>query len=208
MPPPLECPMSLLTTIQSAQATSEVLDRRLDNLCNMQNEYRTLLFLEAGGCPRCRGEKRIVTWSTLDYSGSEEYGPCPEMNNYNHELQPYMVSSGGIPEMDTTNMLRNTLKVLRLALGKMDNLSTVSKGKTVVVNRGRKVPIGTTGTVVGFVQAKSYGYHHRPNDRVGIKDDAGEVHWTSVDNVDVVLEKPEGFEALEAVVARLAGLVA
>lgn len=55
----------------------------------------------------------------------------------------------------------------------------VTRGKTVVVSRGRKVAKGTTGDVFWIGDGR-YGV------RVGIKDAAGTVHWTAASNVDVV----------------------
>jgi hypothetical protein len=53
------------------------------------------------------------------------------------------------------------------------------KGKTLKVVRGRKVPIGTIG-VCFWLGRREYGV------RVGIKDQAGNVHWTAATNVEVV----------------------
>lgn len=55
---------------------------------------------------------------------------------------------------------------------------TVSKGKTITVFKGRKVPVGTTGLCI-WVGHGTYG------ERVGIKDANGTVHWTAKDNVRV-----------------------
>ena len=54
----------------------------------------------------------------------------------------------------------------------------VSKGKNIKVVKGRKVRIGTSGTCI-WVGQGTYGM------RVGLKDDAGTVHWTALDNVVV-----------------------
>ena len=54
----------------------------------------------------------------------------------------------------------------------------VCKGARVVVVRGRKVPRGTTGRVF-WTGVSEWG------ERVGIKDDAGAVHWTALSNVEV-----------------------
>jgi hypothetical protein len=56
----------------------------------------------------------------------------------------------------------------------------VRKGKTVRVIRGRKVPIGTTGLVF-WVGDGTYGT------RCGFVDESGTVHWTSVANVEVII---------------------
>lgn len=52
----------------------------------------------------------------------------------------------------------------------------IIKGATVEVFKGRKVPKGTTGTVI-WIGEGQWG------PRVGIKDAAGETHWTALDNV-------------------------
>lgn len=56
----------------------------------------------------------------------------------------------------------------------------VEKGMSVEVYKGRKVPVGTSGSVIwaGF---GTYGF------RVGIKDDTGTVHWTAGSNVRVLV---------------------
>lgn len=56
---------------------------------------------------------------------------------------------------------------------------TPTKGKVVRVVKGRKVAVGTEGTVVWYGD----GYYGK---RVGIKDAAGTVHWTAADNVTVI----------------------
>jgi hypothetical protein len=53
----------------------------------------------------------------------------------------------------------------------------IRKGVRVVVHRGRKVPHGTTGTVIWH----GTGYYGR--ERVGFKCDDGTVHWTDERNV-------------------------
>lgn len=57
----------------------------------------------------------------------------------------------------------------------------LTRGKHVVVIRGRKVPIGTCGTLI-WVGEGDWG------PRVGIKDAAGNVHWTAASNVQVTDE--------------------
>lgn len=82
-----------------------------------------------------------------------------------------------------------------------DNLGTASMirdhetyfGKKVVVNRGRKVPHGTSGVVVWF---GSKNYSGAPIigicTRIGIKDDAGNVHFTALENVDICKDTEGG----------------
>jgi hypothetical protein len=60
--------------------------------------------------------------------------------------------------------------------------ATPRKGKTLEVVKGRKVPVGTRGICI-WMGSGQYG------ERVGIKDDAGNVHWTAMTNVKVVEAK-------------------
>jgi hypothetical protein len=60
-----------------------------------------------------------------------------------------------------------------------------SRGKTLKVIRGRKVPVGTVGECTWFGVGKGYGY--RPGrDRVGMKVN-GETVYTDAHNVEVVV---------------------
>jgi hypothetical protein len=54
-----------------------------------------------------------------------------------------------------------------------------ARGKMLKVFKGRKVPVGTTGECFWIGES-------RWGKRVGIKDAAGTVHWTAIDNVAVV----------------------
>jgi len=68
------------------------------------------------------------------------------------------------------------------------------KGRTVKVVKGRKVPVGTVGTVIWYGEGKNFGPVPRYRGgwsttapmRVGVKDAAGTVHWTAASNVEVV----------------------
>jgi hypothetical protein len=55
------------------------------------------------------------------------------------------------------------------------------RGDQVVVARGRKVPIGTTGELF-WAKEGQYGW------RVGVRDADGEAHWTAAKNIDKVAE--------------------
>lgn len=55
-----------------------------------------------------------------------------------------------------------------------------AKGRRIRVVRGRKVPKGTEGVCV-WIGDGTYGR------RVGIKDDAGNVHWTAASNVEATV---------------------
>jgi hypothetical protein len=59
----------------------------------------------------------------------------------------------------------------------------VEVGVPVRVVRGRKVPIGTTGTVFWM------GADAWDKPRIGIHDEAGETFWTATSNVEVMAEE-------------------
>jgi hypothetical protein len=55
------------------------------------------------------------------------------------------------------------------------------RGCMARVVRGRKVPVGTVGTVFWMGEGQ-YGT------RVGLKDSTGQVHWTAASNVERLLD--------------------
>lgn len=70
-------------------------------------------------------------------------------------------------------------------------VKTAQKGYEVVVARGRKVPRGVRGIVVGTTQSE-YG------PRIGFADADGTVHWTAYSNVDVTgIPRSEAAKALD-----------
>jgi len=92
----------------------------------------------------------------------------------------------------------------RIAKAKAE-AATPAKGKTVTVVKGRKVPKGTTGTVIWVGEGKYYGptprykssaWSTRGALRVGLKDAEGTVHWTAASNVEVVNPAEPDIEAL------------
>lgn len=68
----------------------------------------------------------------------------------------------------------------------MQSAKAPTKGRTVTVVKGRKVPIGTTGMVV-WEGIDSYGAN-----RIGIKDASGHVHYTAASNATANVTKPDG----------------
>jgi hypothetical protein len=76
------------------------------------------------------------------------------------------------------------------------------KGQRVKIVKGRKVPIGTEGTVFWVGQERTYrpvyrnGYN-QPEDaaRIGLKDAAGEVFWTAAANAEAIVD-PDDIPAL------------
>lgn len=62
------------------------------------------------------------------------------------------------------------------------NATSAHKGAQVVVVKGRKVPVGFTGTVI-WIGEDGYG-----KTRVGIKSETGEVQFTAADNAKVIVD--------------------
>jgi hypothetical protein len=71
----------------------------------------------------------------------------------------------------------------RERLQELVDAAMIVKGKPVRVARGRKVPIGTEGTI-GWVGWQTYGY--RKTLRIGIRTADGEMIFTAASNVNVV----------------------
>lgn len=83
--------------------------------------------------------------------------------------------------MEAYNAYQEAARVTYLRYRAEQEASVPSKGKRVTVVKGRKVPVGTTGTVIWHGEG-NYGW------RVGVKDADGEVHWTAASNVQVEQE--------------------
>lgn len=65
----------------------------------------------------------------------------------------------------------------------LTDLHYVAKGAPVKVVKGRKVPVGTTGECF-WIGEGTWGT------RVGLRDEAGETHWTAITNVERILDEP------------------
>lgn len=115
-------------------------------------------------------------------------------------IQRHMVNAGfecdvngGTAEVDATPEVLAAAKIyndvvaaertarhlMRMAEEKEAERKRPSKGKTLKVVKGRKVPVGTEGVCIWLGNGQ-YG------SRVGIKDSAGNVHWTAASNCEAV----------------------
>jgi hypothetical protein len=84
------------------------------------------------------------------------------------------------------------------------------KGARVRVVKGRKVPKGTTGEVI-WVGESAYGGSRwsTPALRLGIRDEAGQTHWTAASNVerlDIVVPDPADYQPEAAMRAKAESL--
>lgn len=74
---------------------------------------------------------------------------------------------------------QDRLREQRAELARRAEEATPRRGKRVRVVRGRKVPVGTEGEVIWYGD-KGWGL------RVGVRDDAGTVHWVDAKYVEVL----------------------
>lgn len=206
----------------AATRLQQAKDKLTAHVDAMRADARAAWLME-GGCNRCGGSGRVVTWSTLDGPSWTEYGPCPGhvvgdvvvTNAWYFRVEcdvdrwlsgPYadrvavrddgdVVVVADIPCTASTigepakacapQDMHDAVDDLRVALERATEQWSAKLGAYIVVARGRKVPQGTEGYVV-----------HRSDGewgiRVGIAPtiDGRAVHYTSVDNVDVITPSP------------------
>lgn len=183
----------------AALAEVDAIARQVSDAATDVQAHLMKKFNDAGGCSVCRGRGWVVVWDTLDsLSGAyAEYGKCtnpdctpetravtglaPVYNRYDRnrgiERNPMESSS------EWAALVEPLQKVHAAALASLEDIRrrlTPAKGKEARVVKGRKVPIGTRGEII-WIGDGAFGR------RVGLKDEAGKVHWTSVDNVEVSL---------------------
>ena len=176
------------------------LQQERSNLLKTVHEKVVSPWETAGGCAVCLGHERVVTWSTMDGPGWTEYGPCDACTAQSRAAgrQPFSYWAGGyraaspgdptvedlfkLPEFRTEAVLLNTydfqLQMNRYEIDAEEDRLKVAYGKQIVVVRGRKVPLGTTGRCFWVGETK-YGT------RVGFETADGETMWTAKSNVAV-----------------------
>lgn len=134
-----------------------------------------------------------------------------EVERVSTGVRPWMMAPGGYrideSNVDATEDVLNAARAIVARAGTRDaayesaqRAATVLKGKRIQVVKGRKVPVGTAGECIWLGDGQ-YGK------RVGLKDDGGLVHWTSLENVEVANQLDyvgdwAEFEATGAAVAR------
>jgi hypothetical protein len=150
-------------------------------------------WLEAGGCESCRGSGELAP-ATVDYDavpcrkcrGPESHTPAgeraraaghaPMLGAYRlGQEDPFMI----VPLPPQVGEARARLRQVEAAYGWCKRAATPEKGKQVRVYKGRKVPVGTTGTCI-WIGNGNYGL------RAGVKDAAGTIHWTAANNLEVL----------------------
>lgn len=127
-------------------------------------------FLAAGGCSQCLGRGWVVTWDTMDAmdGGYADYGSCPTegctpesrarsgldasyYSKYDRQRGTRLPSIVNPLSNDTLAACMNTSVKLQETVV---SLNPCVKGRVARVAGGRKVPVGTTGTVFWVGQGK------------------------------------------------------
>ena len=189
------------------QDVSDLMEK-LDEFPHAVRKARKAEFLAAGGCVRCGGRGWVVTWDTMDsMSGCyAEYGTCEDCKGAKRTGAAAMDTSyygkydrnRGVPcvtPMMTTEESRTfgeLTTALTMATTARDSLKAAMdpyvKGRVVRVYKGRKVPVGTVGTVFWLGEkVNNFGYRPTMEKRLGLKDADGNVHWTAASNCEAVL---------------------
>lgn len=138
---------------------------------------------EAGGCSSCLG-----------WGGSIWGRFCPRVNDleaHRRGPKPGSVSPNGVhaaaplPTSEESSLIEEIERMifdLDSELATLNDELTIKKGSRVVVVKGTKIPLGSTGQVfwIGTVDA-----HPEWGTRVGINFDDGTSEWTSLVNVEI-----------------------
>lgn len=172
------------------------LERALKVMNDLANAFANDLITnweKAGGCTKCEGTQRVLTWSTpSDGSSYDEFGSCPDCTDISRKAgkKPGVWGPRGTGS-------RNGLSNLELAkqefpLGMKDVVEQYEIAKAnhfdcverqldkqdyIIVLKGRKVPVGDHGVVVGFS-------HNQWGSKVGFVNAEGKTQWTAVGNVE------------------------
>lgn len=197
----------LLNALRSDRHAAEVaMAEHERDLCKARHAD----FVAAGGCDECGGRGWVVTWDTLDcLNGSyAEYGTCKKCNGEKRKGEAahdpsywtkYDRNRGvryeaALPKTDAEKAkheeLTSKLSAAKAAEESLaEAMNPYAKGKKVRVYKGRKVPVGTTGTVFWVGEkVNNFGYRPTYEMRLGFKDDAGTVYWVNADNCEGVVE--------------------
>lgn len=159
----------------------------------------------------------LRTWEHNGYNDSDFYAECINPETGKHEIIEYATTRYGMhgfAEVDITaenyaKYLHNGGKQRELKAfieSEVYHAKQVTKGKEVVVVKGRKVAHGTVGTVFWTKEVNYDPYKRSWNKeiRIGIKDSDGNVYWTYEKNVQVVdYKKYIDMKALRKAVKRV-----
>lgn len=160
---------SINAQIATLQATLKTLKGLRETMVSAYRSFLEARFRAAGGCQECQGRGWRVVWDTMDsLSGCyAEYGPCtsptctasvtgPNPNPAHHSKYDSLrgpAAGGGDPVAyerllgSSDRQIAGVESQITILRAEFAELRTFRKGDRVVVVKGRKVPVGTTGTV-------------------------------------------------------------
>lgn len=137
----------------------------------------------AAACPQCDG----VGWLIRSSMDENRYYPCPSCNG---KPAPFVRSTVPTPaeqaELDTLAAAVATRKLAYQTLKAA--LDPFVIGRRVRVYKGRKVPIGTVGTVfwTGTLTG-NVGSRQITTPRLGVTTDTGHTVWVNAENCEGVV---------------------
>lgn len=198
-------PVTLSDIQFELEQEKKLLSSFLDSIADDIRSSMVKSFETSGGCYRCRGRGWVVIWDTLDYmdGSAADYGPCPNVDctpetrtksglhpsydrkyDYNRGVCDPLTSSDayrciGGPIIDQISDLSSAIRELE------HRRRHFATGDRVVVVRGRKVPVGTTGRV-SWVSANTGGVLVKDEDKWQIREQSGV--WVDPRNLEKLAE--------------------
>ena len=158
-------------------------------------------WLANGGCKRCNGYEVVLTWCTMDGASYDEHGSCPDCTpssrdaGTNPRHQSASSSNGSNRRGDVnvarkyaseeTDELYTRYHELKYAYDMTPKKEHIRRGSIVIVTKGRKVPVGTYGIVVGTKTWSPRNYYGTTTS-IGILTPDGSVVWGYLDNVEIL----------------------
>lgn len=147
---------------------------------------------KAGGCKRCEGTQSVLTWSTLDGSSYDEFGRCPDCTEESIKVgkKPgvwgprgtdgcYSLTNLELAKKEFPLGMKDVVEQYEIASSNYAQCVTaqLNRGEYIIVVKGRKVPVGDHGVIVGFS-------NNQWSAKLGFVNADGKVQWTAVSNVE------------------------
>ena len=183
--------------------------KELNELINdLTKQFKILLhdeFINNKGCTICNGRGFVVTWDTMDSMTGcyAEFGSCPNKDCTDatrkvtgldaSTYSKYDRNRGISDPFENSVYFQHVEKLIETAQKLETNSKNVRtharKGDDVVVVKGRKTPVGTTGRVFWIANQPIYvGRGVVGGTKCGIQPAVGEVQWTYLENVEIIAQ--------------------
>ena len=160
-------------------------------------------FVSKCGCESCHGRGWVVTWDTMDSMTGcyAEFGGCPNKDCTDatrkatgldaSTYSKYDRNRGISDPFENSVYFQHVEKLIETAQ-KLEtdskNIRThARKGDDVVVVKGRKTPVGTTGRIFWIANQPIYvGRGVVGGTKCGIQPAVGSIYWTYLENVEII----------------------